>query len=246
MSKRKKKPKGRRVLEGHKRVGKRFIPPMKQIPMSTSTSYVDDMLPELVWVGLINELVGYVPGSRILEKVFLSVDEIKEEGQQGNFSLMSSFKCLSAEQKTKLIDLLREHRVLDVIQDAIAPLVLLYDDCPLSFIGPLDSVYENEDLISRMKECVSKTIDKYETPGIVLYGSMLLARLVTGTIQFPADMDLPDFNAVINEPGSDEAKRTAGFMRASGLGEFGMLKIDPTWAKYFWDHNFDLSPCEFD
>jgi len=246
MSKRKKNRKGRQVLEGHKRVGKRFIPPMKQIPMSMSTSYVDDMLPELIWIGLINDRVGYVAGARILEKIFLAVDEIKDEGQQGNFSLMSSFNCQNAEQKRRLIDALSESGALDVIQDAIAPLVLLYDNCPLGFIGPPSNVYTNDELVSRIKVCVQKTINKYETPGIVLYGAMLLARLVTGTIKFPVDMDLPDFNAVVDAPDSEEAKRAAGFMRASGLGEFGMLNLDTTWAKYFWDHGFEISKCEFE
>ena len=43
--------KKKKILEGHKRIGKRFIPPMMQLPMMRSTSYVNDMLPELVWIG---------------------------------------------------------------------------------------------------------------------------------------------------------------------------------------------------
>ena len=246
MSRRKKKHKKKRVLEGHKRIGKRFIPPMKQLPMSTSTSYVNDMLPELIWIGLINESVGYVPGARILEKIFLATDEIKEEGQHGNFALMSKYTALSSEQKNKLIESLREHGILELIQNAIAPLVLLYDDCPLKFIGPPNNVISNEELVTRIKECVGKVINKYETPGVVLNGAMLLSRLVTGTIKFSADMDLPDFNTVITDPDSDEAKHAAGFMRANSLGEFGMQDIDPAWAKYFWDRNYELSPCEYE
>jgi hypothetical protein len=37
----------KRNLEGYKREGKRFIPPMKQLPMVREQSYVNDMLPEL-------------------------------------------------------------------------------------------------------------------------------------------------------------------------------------------------------
>lgn len=112
-------------------------------------------------------------------------------------------------------------------------------------MGPPTNTYSHEDLTSIIKLCVGKVIDQYDTPGILLYGAMLLARLVTKTIKFPADMDLPDFNAVINSPGSEEAKRAAGFMRANGLGEFGMMKVGNAWAKKFWDTNFALSRCEF-
>lgn len=244
MSKRGKSTK-KGILAGHKRIGKRFIPPMMQLPMRVDTSYVNDMLPELIWIGLINDRVGYVQGARIIEKVFLAVDARKEKGQEGNYALMSSFNKLTDDQKTAITDDLREEGELDIIQNSLAPLVLLYDDCPLKFFGPPTNTYSQEDLISIIKLCVGKTIDRYDTAGIVLYGAMLLARLVTKTIKFSADMSLPDFNAVINSPGSEEARRTAGFVRANGLAEFGMMKVGNAWAKHFWDKNFELSPCEF-
>ncbi|MCY4047262.1 MAG: hypothetical protein OXF42_04030 [Candidatus Dadabacteria bacterium] len=234
----------RKVLEGHKRIGKRFIPPIKQIPMK-SVSYVDDMLPELVWIGLINEKVGYIEGTRILETIFIAVNEIKKDDQQSNFSLISSFRCLSTKQKIRLVELFKKSEILDVIRDAIAPLVLLYDDCPLIFIGPPSNVFSREELVFRIKECVGKTVNKYETPGIVLHGAMLLFRLVTGTTHFPSDMDSPDFDAVINKPGSEEAEHAAGLLRINGLGEFGVLNLDNTWARCFWNCGVEISQCRF-
>ncbi len=245
MSRHGKKNKDKQILKGHKRVGKRFIPPMKQIPMMTETSFVNDMLPELVWIGLINDRVGYIRGARIIEKVFLAVDGLKKEGQEGNYALMSSFNKLSSAQKIDIVDSLKNNGVLELIQNSIAPLVLLYEECPLSFMGSPTNSYSEEELVSIIKQCIKKTIDRYETPAIVLYGAMLLSRLVTKTIVFPSSMDLPDFNSVINSPDSEEAKRAAGFMRASGLGEFGALKLSNSWAKHFWNKNFSLSPCEF-
>lgn len=245
MSKSGKKHRKKQVLAGHKRIGKRFVPPMMQIPIRIDTSYVNDMLPELIWIGLINERVGYARGARIIEKIFLAVDARKEKGQEGNYALISSFKKITDDQKISITDAIREEGVLDIIQNSIAPLILLYDGCPLNFFGPPANRYSREELISIIKLCVGKTINRYDAPGIVLYGAMLLARLVTKTIKFPADMDLPDFNSVIDSPGSEEAKRAAGFMRANGLAEFGMLKVGSDWAKYFWGKNFELSPCEF-
>jgi hypothetical protein len=203
------------------------------------------MLPELIWIGLLNERAGYVRGARIIERVFLAVNNLKRKGQEGNFALMSCFNSLTSEQKIELVAMLRSDDVLGVIQNSIAPLVLLYNECPLLFLGPPPNTYTENDLISTIKRCVGKTIDRYETPAIVLYGAMLLYRLVSKTIRFSQELDLPDFNAVINSPDSEEARRAAGFMRANALAEFGMLKLDNSWAKHFWDRNFELSPCEF-
>ena len=245
MQKRNRKHRKKQILAGHKRVGKRFIPPMMQLPVNKDISYVKDMLPELIWIGLINEKIGYIRGARLIEKIFLAVDEVTVEGQEGNYALMSCFKKLSADQKNTIVNSIRSKGVLDVMQDSIAPLTLLYDECPLAFFGPPPNVYSQQKLVATIKWCVGKTIDKYDTPAIVLHGAMLLERLVTKTIKFSADMDLPNFNSVINSPGSKEAKRAAGFMRANGLAEFSMMKVGHAWAEHFWNKNIEISLCEF-
>jgi len=233
------------LLDGHKRIGKKFIPPMMQLPMNSAVSYVNDMLPELVWIGLINDRAGYVPAARLIEKVFLAAEEIKDADQHGNFALSSSFNVLNDGQKSALKEKLVGEGALELLQNSIAPLVLLYENFPLSFLGPPPTVFTNDQLVSAIKECVGRVIDKYDTPGIVLNGSILISRLVTKKIKFSSEIDLPDFNAVIDSPDSDEAKHAAGFMRANALAEFGMLEIDSSWAREFWDHSVKISPCEF-
>lgn len=209
-----------------------------------SISYIDNILPELIWIGLINEKIGYIRGARILEKIFGVIDEFKDPEQHGSFALISSFSLLSSDQKKQLTDVLEDNGFLNVIKNAVAPLNMLYDNCPLLFFGPPTEKYNTEELVALIKNCVENTIDKYDTPGIVLNGSILLSRLVTKKLHFPTDMDLPDFNAVINSPDSDDAKRAAAFMRSNALMEFGMHKVDTSWAEYFWNRNFELSPCE--
>lgn len=241
MSKKRKK----QLLDGHKKIGKRFIPPMKQIPIMNEVSYIDNILPELIWIGLINEKVGYVRGARILELIFSTIDKFEEPTQHNSFALISSFNLLSEDQKECLVKTLDQADFLEIVKNSLAPLNLLYENCPLLFIGPPTNHYSSEELVATMKKCVADVIDKYETPGIVLNGSILLSRLVTRKIKFPADMDLPDFNAVIDSPDSDEAKRAAAFMRSNALMEFGMHEVSAVWAQYFWNRGYELSPCEF-
>ena len=202
------------------------------------------MLPELIWVGLINDNIGYVKGARLIEKIFIAVDEVGEKGAQGNFAYASSYGKLQDEEKNALVNKLSSLGILDDLRTYLAPLVLLYDEFPMRFIGPPSTVISNEQLVTKISSCVEKHVDKYKTPGIVLNGSVLLSRLVTRKISFSSDMDIPDFNSVIEAPESEEAKRAAGFMRANAIGEFGMLEISDAWARYFWNRGYELSPCK--
>jgi hypothetical protein len=235
----------KKVLEDHKKVGSRFIPPMKQIPNMNSTSYVNQMLPELIWIGLINDSIGYIRGARLIEKIFIAADEIWARDAQTNFAYASSYGMLDDDEERAFLDKLTPLNVLDDLKTYLAPLVLLYyDEFPMRFIGPPSAVISDEQLISKISTCVEKHIYKYETPGIVLNGSVLLSRLVTKKISFPAGMELPDINSVIDAPESAEAKRAAGFLRANALGEFGILGISDRWARYFWNRGYELSHCK--
>lgn len=231
------------ILKGHKRVKKRFIPPMMQIPKLQQVSFVDDILPELIWLGLINDRLGFVQGSRFFEKIVLSAVEVDGEPPFKNYALCSELVKLDDDQRSAFLKSLDGKGILEQLRDYIAPLLLLYDNFPLAFIGPPSAVYQESELVQSIKDCTGRHLDKYKTPGIILHGSMLLARLVAGTISLPKDG--PDYNAVLTDPDSEDAKRAEGFMRANALSEYGMLQIDKAWAQHFWNTNFELSECEF-
>lgn len=132
----------RRILQGHKQTGKRFIPPMKQLPIML-TSYVNDMLPELIWIGLMNDRLDYAPTARLLEKIVCAAREVEPGVKDRNYALCSHLGALDEQQRVPFLSTLETEGVLVPLRNRIVPLVLLYEDCPLAFIGP------PEDLISR-------------------------------------------------------------------------------------------------
>lgn len=234
----------KQLLEGHKRVGKRFIPPMKQIDKLTEFSYVDDLLPQLIWLGLINDMIGFIKGARLFEKIVLITHEVLAKSANCNLALLDAYRLLDEGQKVAVVNALEHEGVLGKLRNCLAPLIILYENCPINFIGNPEEVLDEKVMVQRMRDCVGNHLDKYKPPGIVLHGNMLLSRLVTKTISFPASMDMPDFNSVIDAPDSQEAKRAAGFMRANAMAEVAMLNIDCSWSEYFWNRGAELSPCE--
>lgn len=232
-----------KIMDGHKKIGKKFVAPMMQLPNLKCVGYVDNILPELIWIGLINEEIGFVPGARFIEKIFRSINTIDSKETLHNFAYASSFEKLSIENKILLISKFEELDILNDLKKYIAPLTLLYDNFPLNFIGPPLTVFSKEYLIKKIFSCVDKCRDKYSVPGLVLIGSHMIFRLVTGRIKFAQDMKIPDFNTIISNPDSDEAKLAAGFLRSSILTDYPMAQLNNNWPKFFWNHNYKLSPC---
>ena len=234
--------KKKRNFEGYKRQGKRFIPPMKQLPQMREYSYVNDMLPELIWLGLIHDRAGYRFGARTLEIVVEITKDMPIPEKSFNCALQIAYADLSNDVKSTIVRHWDQEGMLETIRDAIAPLVLLYDGFSLAFVGPPSNVLSEEALINRISSSVANHLDKTETPGVVLHGTLLLTRLMARTITFA--QEIPDLNAVVDEPDSDEAQMAASFMRVHAGAEWAMLEIPNDWARHFWNRNAELSDCE--
>lgn len=235
--------KKKKNLEGYKQKGKRFIPPIKQLPQTREFSYVSDMLPELVWLGLIHDHAGYRFGAKVLEAVIEVTKGIPSQARPINYALQASYANLQDEVKVEITRGWEKAGLLETICHAIAPLIILYDGCPLSFAGSPKNPNQRQDLINQISATVQNHLDKSKTPGIVLHGTLLLTRLIAGNIRIAQHISIPDLNAVITSPGSEEARLAASFMRANAGAEWGMLGISNDWARHFWNRNAELSKC---
>lgn len=231
------------ILAGHKKVGKKLIPPMKQLPQMRSLSYVDDMLPELLWLGLINDRIGAASGTRFFKEFLGATEPVRSQMKGTNLALASSYGVLDAAARGLLIQELTSRDLLGSLTDYLQPLLVLYPLFPLGFLGSPGTPRSNRELVDELETCVSRHADKHETPGIVLSGDVLLSRLVTRTIKFADTIKLPDFEAIFTAPESEEAQRAAAFMRSNALAELGMNAPNP-WPEYFWRRSYELSPCE--
>ena len=237
----------KRNLKGHKKQGKRFIPPMKHLLGMHEQSYVNDMLPELIWLGLIHERKGYLFGRRTLEALMEVVECRNADDSEApvNFAMQYAYSTLSKDEKDCILHLWESQGLLDDIRHALAPLTLLYDEFSIRFVGPPSTAIPSDGLIKRMRICVANHLDKNQVPGVMLHGALMMTRLIAGTLVFSKDMRLPDFNSAINDPESDEGKHASSFMRATALMEVGMLEVPKTWARHFWNRNAEPSPCEY-
>ena len=238
--------KKKQVLSGHKRVGKIFVPPMMRIPNVQQIGYVDNILPELIWIGRIYDDLGYSGAARFLENFFeLVASACGDATPTGNMATASFYAQLTEVQRKIILDELEKIGAINNLRTWLEPLTSLYPSFPMAFFGTPVHQSSLENMTTEIKGCVGKYMDKHRTPGIMLNGAIMLSGLVSKKLHFSSDIDLPDFDSVIDNPDSDAAASAAGFIRAHALGEFGMRIVDGAWATYFCDRGIEISSCEF-
>jgi hypothetical protein len=236
------KKKRKKALDGYVRKGKKFISPLKAMTNLRSYGYVDDLLPELLWIGLINDHCGYKTGRDVLECCVKTSQSWNTEPK--NYALQSSYIDLAENQKEEIVNSWKSSNLLEAVQFSIAPLVLLFEECALRFVGPPPQVIPAESLVGRLERVVGAVSNKYEAPGVMLHGALMMNNLIAGRIQFASHIEIPDFNAVLERPNSDDARRAGSFLRASAMAQIGFKEPPKEWARYFWNTSYTLVNCE--
>jgi hypothetical protein len=235
-----------KVLKDHFREGARFIPPGGQLGF-TEISYIHQILPEIVWMGLINEELGLKEGIEFSKNIAILAKESINSKVHYNFAITSSYENFNGESSEIFKIKLDKVNLLKPLNTYLKPLLTLYKGVPFEFLKIETDVEENLSLIEKMKIAISKNYDKYGTPALILQANVVYIRGILGGLHLPKDMEVPNIDALINDPESEEAKRVGGFVRVSAMMELmPMGKIPPNkWSKSFWNQGYLIDKCDF-
>jgi hypothetical protein len=92
------RPQRRRVLEGHYQHGKRFVPPLLEYMHLIETPWLNDLLPELLWIALVNSRFGIKRGSELCVELAKAATSYAGSGQ-GAFAFMSEYGQLQSNEQ---------------------------------------------------------------------------------------------------------------------------------------------------
>ena len=236
------------ILAAHKKVGKKFIPPMLQLGGFSEISYTQTILPETIWMGLLNDALGYMEGVELAATVAKIAHKAYGSEKFVNFAVCSSYSILHAEAKQEVLKQLDGLGKLTVLRKLLMPLLALYEQCPISFIGLRDEWSGGKNiLVDRMKATVERHFWKHETPAMVIQANVIYVRGICGGLYYVGEVKPPDLEAIVKAPESDSGKRSASMVRASVLMDFGSGAgyVDTGWPVRFWNQGLLVDACDF-
>ena len=241
-----KKPRG--ILDEHRRVGKKYLPPITELRNLKPVSYINQLLPEILWMGLINDALGYREGIRLFQALAVTAKKIHQSEKQTNFALCSSYLKLSEVERAELLKRLAEDKSLEQLKSCLAPLTIHYNGFPLAFLGMPADPPDRTILLKKLKRSIERHIVKYETPALAIQAAVVYIRAITGGLQLNSKMSAPDLDSIITSPESENAKKASAFVRSFVLMEVSLAGEDYTdaWARSFWNHGIELDDCEFE
>lgn len=236
--------KSKKILADHKRKGKKFIPPLMQLPGGMHfVKWLDHTLPEILWIGLLQEKVGIKRSIEICCVIANAAKDIRSDQDQSlSFAFTSNYKRLTDDQGHKLREILKEKAVLQELLFSLDELIKFYPDCPLKILLE-KNYYSATGKLEEFKQMLDKYFYRAVHLTNVMEGTALCMSILAGHVLYVHNATMPDLDSLIKElPGTPQYERTASSVRASTLSL--IQDIDSQWCKYFWKRGLEIDRCQ--
>jgi hypothetical protein len=232
---------GGRVLTGHKRVGNRLKPEFLTKMNFQFVSYVDQTLPEIVLLGLLNDGLGYSRGAELS----LLFAEALRACRESAVPLISDLACLTSNEVASVALRLKEAGALEEVRAAFTPFILLCPEHPLAGIDPVDMP---QDLaMEHLKTCVGRLYDRNATPACAAMANLYYVQACGGRLHIANGMRVPSLEAITARPESEDARHASASVRMFAQSLVGqVLQERPAhWPDVFWNRCYQVSDCDF-
>lgn len=245
----------RRVLADHARQGRRLVPPLAQFPLSY-VSWNRDLLPDLLWIALLIDTYGPRRGVELTLKLVEAAETVRpapddEKQDEAVFGwtplLIDCYSSVSAEGLVRIVDRL-DVATREAVQAALLPLVAMYSGCPLEFLIGAEwrntQHVEPAEAVAQLARVMRDAQDRRGKLATWVQGACVYCAAVSGRLTFSADSAMNDFPAIQDYPDTEKSRMMASLARAS-VNAFLGRSSESNWPKYFWNHGYDISVCEY-
>jgi len=238
----------KRVLSDHRRIGKKLIPPLLQrFSNFHETSWIRRIVPELLWIGLLQEreLKRGIDLSLTLAKAASDVAPLTLPRWYGT---ASSFSGLTDDHGESIREALASRGDLFEMQKSLHPLVSCYPESPLRLLFGADVGEPATGELDLLRRVLVEMFDRRTSSAIFTQATFIYLAFVLGGLKVAEGLALADFPKVMDYPHTERSRQVAAAVRSSVQFFFGPPAYDPasSWPGYFWNRGLELEPCIFE
>jgi hypothetical protein len=232
----------REILAGHRREGKRFIPPLLDLPVKIDTYWRDVSIPELVWLALLVRRYGLRDAVGLAEGLASAAASAWQDDRKRWFAKASSYSALSSAQIELVLATEAVRERLEAYRAALDPLNRWYPTSPFAFVEEASTAGDIDDL----KDVLNEMYDKTSVLAMRAQTIAIYVGFATNMLFIRKGMMLGELQLIEEYPHTDQSQQFGASVRASiGALIQGPDGADRTWPNAFWQRGFSLEPCQF-
>ncbi len=237
------------VLTDHRRIKSRLVTPFNDAfgPLH-EVSWVNMMIPELLWIALVQEQFGPHRGVEIITAFTRDVRASQADRAGTVWAAAGKFDAIPRDELLILIETKGGAYAAD-LRAALRPLAAWYPAHPLNAIFELPQPVSARADLDHVKAIVAGLFDRSSWAATMTQATAIWLAFDAERLQVASGLALAQFPRIQDYPETELSQRIAASIRSAlnlFFGEAGLMASESTWPVTFWNQGLKLDPCEVD
>ncbi len=233
------------VLGDHKRVKSKLVTPFNdRLGPMREVSWINTMIPELLWIALVQKAWGPHRGVEIITAFTRDVRASDSTRDRTIWAAAGKFAAL---REGVLAGIVEGRPYRDDLCGPLAPLHAHYPDHPMrELVSTVNGPSWPQDL-GALKELVGELFNRASTNAVMVQATATWLAFDAERLKVWAGLALADLPRIEDYPKTDQSQRIASSIRATlnqMFGELDLMASGTGWPITFWNRGLELEQCE--
>ncbi|MDL2205171.1 hypothetical protein QQF51_21275 [Brucella intermedia] len=233
------------VLSDHRRTKSKLVTPFNDAfgPMH-EVSWINMMIPELLWIALVQEAWGPRRGVEIITAFTRDLRASDPTHDRTIWAAAGKFASLPGGVLSSIVEG-RPYR--DDLCGPLAPLHAHYPDHPMRELTQAATGECWSQDLGALKTLVGVLFDRSSTCAIMVQATATWLAFDADRLKVSAGLALADFPRIEDYPETEQSQRIAASIRATlnqMFGDADMRASGTDWPTSFWNRGLELEQCE--
>ena len=235
------------VLSDHKRVRSKLITPFNDTFGGVrDVSWVNTMIPELLWIALLHEKHG---DRRAVEIVTAFTRDVRTSSAVTSQRIWAAAGAFAYLPERMLADLMAERADLyaNDLRSALAPLAGWYPSHPLNGLYAGRVPEPSPPTLLHLRRIVASMFDRAARNPMMVQATAIWLAFDSGILKVAEGLALAQFPKVEEYPSTEISVRVGASIRSSlnmFFGDGEPMSSSGTWPPAFWNRGLEIQPCE--
>jgi len=236
------------VLGDHRLVKSKLVTPINyMLGPIREVSWINTMIPELLWIALLHDAYG---DRRAVEIITAFTRATRAHSPEFNDTVWAAAGKFEVMPNGTLTQILRgiDSEYSEALRTALTPLVACYPSNPLNAIYDGTPRPINPTMIGHLRQVVSRLYERSERSTIMVQATAIWIAFDSGRLKVASHLSLASFPKIEDYPATELSQRIAAAIRATLNQMFGdeqMMASKGQWPIDFWNRGLELQVCEY-
>lgn len=208
--------------------------------------WIDTLLPEVLWLGMLNNDHGHRHGIQLAEALATAADRATAPNTKV-FGIASAYSSISSERWSEINQLISAHSFGE-LRRTLRPLVALYPQSAFIGLWEGDQPQPLDGDIGVMRTQVGTMVNRGGRPAMLAQANAIYIAGITGKLILNQGSMLSNLEAITQYPDTEESRMVGSAVRAAilmlGRHADEDKRAGAEWTRYFWQRGIEITSCD--